>query len=207
MPQTHVHFILDNSGSMYKERLYHLTGMPRSPLLPTLPETLSTLAEEFKAKGVSTAFTVFSDSAVSGEDIKELLAREVPRTTNIAVGFSAMLQSQRKDAEHVVVVLISDGDDSNGREGLLQRKALPPLPMPSTLLTIAVGRSFPTTTVLNDLYGKFHTSEDKSHPLVLHIDPFAQDRAETLVWIKGQPAIGICGGDSLWGGQEAAYSG
>jgi hypothetical protein len=58
--------------------------------------------------------------------------------------------------------------------------------MPSTLLTIAVGRSFPTTTVLNDLYGKFHTSEDKSLPLVLPIDPFAQDSAETLVWIKGQ---------------------
>ena len=187
MPVTHAAVIYDNSGSMY-----HGHGPVMHPIIPSLPECMDSLAADLKAKGVTTTFHVFSTDVASGDNLKSILAREKPRGTNIAIGFRAMVDSFKHNAEHVVVVFVSDGDDNS--DGAVQmRRTLPKLRETCTLLTVAVGASFPTTTVLNDLYGKYHTSPDKSLPLVLPIDPNAANCKEVMLSIQAQLAEIIVG--------------
>ena len=180
MPRTHIAVVYDNSGSMY--RCYE----SRTLLVPSLPECMHLLAENLKEQGITTAFHVFSDDVASGTDLKAILARERPMGTNIAVGFSDMISSYKHNAEHVVVIFVSDGEDSTPGKGVAMRMMLPSLKETSTLLTIAVGSKFPTSTVLNDLYGKYHTSPDKSLPLVLPIDPKAENTHEAMHAIQSQ---------------------
>jgi hypothetical protein len=190
LSNTLVVFILDNSGSMYRVNHSYLNNFRTAfiPLIPSLADNLDSLAKTLNANRITTEFHVFSDTVVSGTDVKALLASQTPRHTNISAGFEAMLRThvQHNNPKHTVIVFISDGGDSDAMHGQRRRQALTKLPGTSTLLTVAVGGSFPTTTVLNDLYTKYHTSEDKTLPLVLPIDPHADNTAEVMDWIKSQ---------------------
>ena len=186
---THCAILVDNSGSMYYD-IPNFTGQRYTfevkPRVSNLADNLETLAEELRKQSVSVSFTVFSDDAISGPDIKALLARHKSRGTNISAGFKKMLEKcwSKEQFEHVVVIFISDGQDEP--KFTQDRKSLLPLPVKSTLLTIAVGNGFPTGTVLSDLYPKYHTSEDKSHPLVLPIEPSEEDHPEVMNCIRKQ---------------------
>ena len=182
MPRTHVSIIYDNSGSMYS------CYRSRTLLIPSLPECMHSLAANLKEQEITTTFHVFSDEVASGTDLKAILARERPMGTNIAIGFGGMVSSFKHDAEHVVVIFVSDGEDNTRGGGAHLRRALPTLKETCTLLTVAVGSKFPTTTVLNDLYCKYHTSADKSLPLVLPIDPEAENTKEVMDEIQAQLA-------------------
>ena len=186
MPSTHVAFILDNSGSMYHAE--HFFGASRHvPIIASLPESLIALRKDLTQQQISSSFHVFSEEAISGSDLQKLLAAQTPRGTNIAAGFEAMIRSKSTEgSERVVVVFVSDGDDTTGAAGKQRCRRLSPLPMPSTLLTVAVGKNFPTSTVLNSLYGTFSTSGDASLPLVFPIDPYADASAEVMEWIRSQ---------------------
>jgi hypothetical protein len=183
-------FILDNSSSMYcsTSNYYGNHRTAFKPLIPSLAENLHSLAKTLNENQITTEFHVFSNTVVSGTDVHALLASQPPRFTNISAGFEAMLQSHDKhdNPKHTVIVFISDGEDSDPQMGRKSRQALAKLPGTSTLLTVAVGSSFPTTTVLNDLYTKYHTSEDRSLPLVLPIDPYADNNEEVMGWIQSQ---------------------
>jgi hypothetical protein len=161
----------------------------RTPLIQNLPDGLQMLADDLTAKGVRAHFHVFSDDAVSGPNVKTLLAGQSPRNTNIAAGSGGMLSHFKGIAdppEHMVVVFISDGADSFAKEGLVQLGLLSPLPGKSSLLTVAVGNGFPTTTVLNALYGKYQTNEDTSLPLIFPIEPRTERCCEVMTDILQQ---------------------
>ena len=181
-------FILDNSGSMYDySKDYGGQHTPNlTPLIPSLAESLDSMAKTLNMNRISTEFHVFSDNAVSGTDVKALLASQKPGCTNISSGFEAMLKAHPKhdNPKHTIIVFISDGADAP--QGQWKRQGLSMLPGTSTLLTVAVGQGFPTTTVLNDLYTKYHTSGDMSLPLVLPIDPHTDNTHEVMAWIQSQ---------------------
>ena len=188
MSKTRVEIILDNSMSMYHEAFSYLQTPMHTPLIPNLAGGLHVLSKDLHSRGIATCFHVFSDDVISGPDVGALLAAQKPRCTSIASGFRGMLKnSPVQDAEKpAVVIFISDGADSHRHEGLLALKALTPLPVTSTLLTVAVGKGFPTTTVLNELYVKYHTNEDKTFPLVFAIDPHAANCGEVMAEILEQ---------------------
>jgi hypothetical protein len=185
MLATHVAFVVDNSGSMYHVDDYYGARV-NTHIVPSLPEALTSLARSLWQKQITTAFHVFSDSAISGPNLPELLSRQAPSGTNIASGFEAMAESRKHGAQKVVVVFVSDGDDSRREASARRWQRLPPLPESSTLLTVAVGRHFPTSMVLTTLYPRYNTAGDASLPLVFPIDPGAEDSAEVMAWIKEQ---------------------
>ena len=180
MPHTHIAIIYDNSGSMYS--CYDNF----TPLIPSLPECMDSLAESLKPHGITSSFHVFSDDVKNGDNLQAILLKATPKGTNIGIGFLEMTRSFKHGADHVVIIFVSDGKDSTPSEGMLMRALLPMLRETSTLLTIAVGANFPTTTVLNDLYGKFHTSPDKSLPLVFPVDPRADNTKQVVQLIQAQ---------------------
>ena len=155
---TIVYAVVDDSGSMYCGHL-----------MDVLPAHLTKLQATLRAQGIPVVFHVFSHVAKSGEDLGLLTGMSAG--TNIAAGFRNMVEWERRHEvyEQAVVLFVSDGQDTTGSRHFSK---LPQLQAAtSVLLTIAVGRHFPSALVVDDLLPLYHTTKEEGMPLVLQLCP------------------------------------
>lgn len=188
-PSTQVHVILDDSGSMYINSLYHCNDANSrcsDPFILSIRNEFDCMADRMESPALSFTFHVFSNSVITGRRLGPM--RSLRSGTNIALGFESMISSiKAAPCEHCIVIFVSDGGDSHGNEG--RRIKLPPLPCKSTLLTVAVGESFPTSLVVNELRVKYHTFGGDSIPLVFPLSAEYESDLEMqseIQWVVSQ---------------------
>ena len=184
-----VHVVFDNSYSMLGNPLIY----------KALQEGVVEMAAQLE--GAHSLFHVFSDYCKRGKVFDELLLSSefgirllsshadassgpgTPKGTDIASGFESVVGAERleKEAAHVVIVFISDGEDTTNRSRLKQLQGLGA--EQCTLITVAVGAKFPTSLVLDCLRPLYHTS-GLAVPLVVAVEVEGDDPQEPQLALK-----------------------
>jgi hypothetical protein len=103
------------------------------------------------------AFSGGVDSATSVSQLK----KPEHGTTKICQAFKKMHSliagmHGKKLPERIIIIFVSDGEDEAPIKCVADLKTLPSLPCDSTLLTVGVGKNFPTGLVVDVLRPKYH---------------------------------------------------
>lgn len=166
----HVYLLLDESGSMqqYTEEIRRsVRGM---------------IECNFDADVEYTAIT-FSERTESGKDLSRFKAPQHSYTC-IIPAFRELnrLVRNRRAAECVAVVLVSDGDDSHEKRDILSEKLrlMGGFPTHSVMITIGVGKDFPTGLVVDTLRPIYHKGSSSTQSILPVYTP------EDLPWAFGQ---------------------
>ena len=168
---TQVFFVIDESGSM-------------GSYTKQVRECVSNIIESNMDPSVRFHVIVFSDIAEHTTDMSKLKP-PAHSNTNIAPAFKKMHEVVRATPikhtpERIVAIFISDGMDFTPVKCVTEIKALPNLPVPSILLSVGVGREFPTGLVVDVLRPKYHKGS-AALPSVLPVKS-----PEDLSWAFGQ---------------------
>ena len=168
---TQVFFVIDESGSMINYTKH-------------VRESVSNIIDSSIDPAVRFNVIVFSDTAEHTTDISKL-KRPAHSNTYIPSAFKKLHEVVRATPirhapERIVVVFISDGMDYNVAKCTVEIRGLPRLPVPSILLSVGVGRDFPTGLVVDVLRPKYH-QESAALPSVLPVKT-----PDDLPWAFGQ---------------------
>lgn len=164
-----VAIVLDNSGSMMD-----FMDANRQFIMEHIVKFLNekrvelTSTQDFKFQ-----YYLFDNTTVYSDTIESTPAPG--GCTDLVSPFSLLRErnsseSSFRPGEIMAIVFISDGDDS--RKYSVQKRFEDlnfKIPVPTMLLTVAVGRSFPTTTIMQVFYRNIHTVRIQGLPLVFQI--------------------------------------
>jgi hypothetical protein len=168
---TDIYVLLDESGSMQK-----FTALTR--------ECVDTIMKGNIIPEIKYTVITFSTYVQSGNDLAKFKKPE-HNSTRMFPAFKelyALIQKNISSTKKIVVVFVSDGEDSEYNQNHLEAKlkSMGALPTHSLFFTIGVGNKFPTTLVVDVLRPLYHKGSDTTPAVLPVINP------EELHWTFGQ---------------------